>query len=1230
MSEQHRSDEEIIRTTHNLARFSVEHRQITWVMLILVTVIGIYGYKAMPKRKDPVIPVRTALVTCPWSGQPTRKIEQLVALPIENQVALNKEVAKITSTVTTGMCTVQVDLKSYVAATGPVFDDIDLKLKQVQLPAGAGPIVFNKDFGDTATLMLAVASPKVDNVELGIRARALRDAIAKVRSQAAPRDRANRVSVVFELPLASTMEEVRREALLGLDFARQDGTLRDVRLFEGGYFFGYDGASNANDAALRATVERFIHQRLRASEIHPDVWGPAIVRDPAQAEAQLAAVAGDKYSYRQLDDFTDLLQRKMLQPLDDHGEPIVARCTRSGVLDQRVYLEYSQERLAAYGLTPKAIGDLVAARNTPVTGGTTEVAGRNLRLNPTGEFKDAKEVKDVAVGIGPERTPVYLRDIVDVKPGYISPPTYLNYYTWRDAQGKWQRSRAITLAVVMRDGAQIAEFATAVDGVLETFRHTLPPDLIMDRTSDQPLQVEENVHLLMDSLYEAVVLVVLVSLVGFWDWRMALLVTISIPTTLLMTFAEMKLLGLDVQQVSIASLIIALGLLVDVPVVAGDAIKHRLLKGHSRLIAAWLGPTALAGAMLYATITNVVTYPSLQLLYGDAGRFIYSLPIVLGCSLISALIVSKTFIPLFAYYFLKPGKPEPPVEELRKKGLYKIYYRAASWAVDHRWITLGLSLIFLMMGFFAFRTIKSDFFPKDLSYLFYIDVWAPEDASLSTTDKTTIRVAEIVQKAAEEFDKEHPHGEKAKPLLKSITTFVGGASPRWWYSLLPEQSQLNYGNVIIELTNNHATAEFVGPLQAALDRDLPSARCDVRQVETGKPVGVPCAYRLSGADIPGLKAYSRQLQEIFRSTPLAGHVFDEWGGDTVVLNLDTDPDRANAAGITNQDVANAAAAASSGIYVDTLRQDRFQIPIMARLRPDERAQLADLRNLYVYSAVVNDKVPLRSVASLNTTIEPSKIKRRNRSRTVLVKAFPVEGHVPMEVMDAVAPKVEEWKKNLPAGYTVELDGLKEQQVYSFGDLKVALLISLLLIYLALLAQFKQAFKPIIVFTALPYGFVGAALGLAVMGAPFNFMAFLGCVSLIGIIVSHVIVLFDFVEEEHARGMPLRDSVLDAGIMRLRPVLITVLACVFGLVPLSMHGGPLWESLCYVQIGGLMLSTLVTLILVPTLYTIFVRDLKLVQWEEAHPEHGESHSPPPGEAPPPPAKPVEEPVAAPVG
>ena len=290
---------------------------------------------------------------------------------------------------------------------------------------------------------------------------------------------------------------------------------------------------------------------------------------------------------------------------------------RLGVLDEQVTLSFSQERLASYGITLGRLRDVLQARNTALGGGQMDVGDRTVTLEPSGEFRDAREIGGVIVGSSSAGVPLYLRDLVNVDREYQNPPRYLNQYSWADSAGQWHRGRAVTLALQMRPGEKIGDFGHAVDSALAMVRHRLPPDLILARTSDQPLQVEENIHLLMSSLWEAVVLVVLVALIGFWEWRSAVLLALSIPLTLALTFGMTAALGIDLQQVSIASLIIALGLLVDVPVVAGDAIKRELDGGKPRLIASWLGPTKLSRAMLYATITNIVAYLPLLLLTGE-------------------------------------------------------------------------------------------------------------------------------------------------------------------------------------------------------------------------------------------------------------------------------------------------------------------------------------------------------------------------------------------------------------------------------------------------------------------------------------------------------------------------------------------------------------------------------------------------------------------------------------
>src|ERR1700751_1046363 len=267
----------------------------------------------------------------------------------------------------------------------------------------------------------------------------------------------------------------------------------------------------------------------------------------------------------------------------------------------------------------------------------------------------------------PTQSPVYLRDLVQISRGYQSPPQYLNYFTWADKSGAWHRSRAVTLAVQMKDGEQIGDFGRSVEARLESVKQYLPEDLIIARTSDQPLQVKENISLFMDSLYEAIALVVLVSWLGFWEWRSAVLMAICIPITLAMTFGTLYLMGEDIQQVSVATLIIALGLLVDDPVIAGDSIKRALAEGHPNVIAAWLGPTKLAMAIMYATITNIVAYLPFLMLTGSSGEFMHSLPIVMTVALVASRLVSMTSLPTLGYYLLRPEKKvEKSVEERRK------------------------------------------------------------------------------------------------------------------------------------------------------------------------------------------------------------------------------------------------------------------------------------------------------------------------------------------------------------------------------------------------------------------------------------------------------------------------------------------------------------------------------------------------------------------------------------
>ncbi len=532
-----------------------------------------------------------------------------------------------------------------------------------------------------------------------------------------------------------------------------------------------------------------------------------------------------------------------------------------------------------------------------------------------------------------------------------------------------------------------------------------------------------------------------------------------------------------------------------------------------------------------------------------------------------------TFLPLLAYHLLKP-QDDRITRGLRDSGFGKWYSGAVAFAIEHRWRMIAASSLVLVAGGFFASHLRQQFFPRDNFYLAYVDIRLPEDAPLSETQRAARQAQEVIVDVA--------------PSLASVTSFVGAGGPRFWFSVRPEPPAPNYAQLLVQFAQSDDANPLIRPLQAALSARVAGARIDVRTVETGPPTIIPVSMRVIGNDAQVLRIEAERLRAIIESSPLAINVRDDWGNDAIRTRVEIDHDRAGLMGISSRDIALSTYSAINGAPIGTLREGRKNIPIVQLMDYGQRETLTALDHLYVYAGQTATRAMLGQMSTLTYAPELSVIHRVNQYRAITVSALPAPGHLASEITDPLMSRLRAFERQLPGGYRFEIVGELKEQLRGQRQSLTVVLASVIAIYLALL----------IVFAGIPFGAAGAFASIWIMGMPMGFLAILGITSLIGVIVSHVIVLFDFIEEQHAHGAGLTDALIDAGILRIRPVLITVGATVLALFPLALHGGPLWEALCYAQIGGLTLATAVTLFIVPILYSIFVLDLKVVRWEKS--------------------------------
>lgn len=878
------------------------------------------------------------------------------------------------------------------------------------------------------------------------------------------------------------------------------------------------------------------------------VQGPVFNDEFGDTFGNLYAFTSDGFSYAELKKYVDSSRAELLRV------PDVNKIDYVGVQDEKIYVETSNAKLSSLGIDSQLVFQTLQATNAVVSAGVVETSTERVALRVTGEFDSIDAIRNI--GLRANGRTFRLGDVANVYRGYADPVV---------SKLRFNGQEAIGLAISMRKGGDVIELGKSLDASLAKIRKELPVGVEIHAISDQPKVVGDSIHEFIKSLVEAVIIVLAVSFLSL-GLRTGLVVALSIPLVLAMTFMVMFALGLDLQRISLGALIIALGLLVDDAIIAVEMMALKLEQGWDRMRAATYAYTTTAFPMLTGTLITAAGFMPVGLAKSSTGEYTVSIFQVVGISLMLSWLVAVVFTPYIGFKLLPEMKHGHGGEhDVYQKPFYVRFRALVNWCLKHRKTVIVVTLLAFITSVGLFKFVPKQFFPASNRPELMVDVWLPQ---ASTYAQTEAQIKALEDKL------------KGDPNIESVTSYVGNGGPRFYLPLEQQLPNLNYGQLMVMTKNEHVRDTVLAKIQKLFDTDFPLVRGRVTRLENGPPVGYPVQFRVSGSDAEKLKVIAAQMSELMRANSHIRNVNTDWSERVKVMRLVVDQDKARALGITSQQLSSALETSISGATVTQFREYDRTIDVVARLNRPERTDLTNLRDTKVYLS--NGKyVPLSQIAHLKLDSEDSIIWRRNRQPTISVRAD-VEGAQAPDITNELWPAMQKLEATLPLGYHIEIGGAQESSVKGQNSIGAVMPLAVLTMMTLLMFQLQSISKMILVFLTAPLGMIGVAATLLIFQVPFGFVAMLGVIALSGMIMRNSVILVDQIDQHIAQGEHPWHAVVESVVHRFRPIMLTAAAAILAMIPLTRS--TFWGPIAWSIMGGLLVATVLTLLFLPALYS----------------------------------------------